>query len=1161
MTATIENKKGRYRRHQESYNMKTFVTLLTCLLALVVGKLHADTMILNPSKDAVLYEEALGNLANGAGQHIFAGKSGGTGGEKTLRSLLAFDLVAAGIPSNAIVHAVTLQLTVNTPNVHQGTVRLHRATADWGEGSSQAGSGEARGANPVAPDATWIHREFNTVNWNTPGGDFDAQVSAAVTVTQNFGPALFSGAQLLADVQDMVSNPNNNFGWLLMNTDEITGSNAIRFGSRQNGLSTLRPELEIDFDIPQPPPDSRLVGLWQFEDANDLGKDASSRANHLEAFGMVTNAPIGALGAAVELGGGVADFLGLTGDPGPGSDHLAFPSGIPTNNSYTISTWLKPDPAVVSDAMISWGNFGISNQVVAFRMNGDTGFNHYWWDNDLFASTGSINLKDGAWHHAVAVYSENAAGSDQWIYLDGQLIAERDTDNALHALPENFRIGSANGTGETFDGQLDDIAVFDYGMNAAEVGMLQRGEYGAFTNHPAAYWTGPFGTNGTYNLYEVVGHDFGETASWLDAHAAATNAVDPLTGSGRTGHLVSIANSAENTFVFTIKPLNRDTWIGLSDDPIVGGSEAGNDPNSSGFVWAGSSDTFAYQNFTTGQPDNSGNAIAMWQTAGQWDDTAITGAQRVYIIEWDIGSATPIAGARTLPVLPPAPPPVLPPVLPGPAGEDGAFGGIWVRDNGNIGSLSAATNSLTSGTGTILTTNRIPVVNHHDPEKLSGIDRGLFFDEGPYWANIVGQEDNNFATVYKGTIVIPTGGNYTFGVHSDDGFALRILGGTFVTAYGNGIIDPGSPDTLTFTANTGDSDTRGIINLLAGEYPLEFVTWNGVGGAYHELYAAPGIQVDDGPQFDLIGAPGGVAEIPGIATNSWDVWMTTPGTDGGIANTNTAWSALTNYLPIALGGSQSDPEGSNHFTFAEINFGNGNQGSVGGDNPYPLAGTQNFAIFARTSITITNAGEYVMGFQGDDGGWMRVVGQNWNEIVFKAVAAAYIDGDKIVLNEGTGNSRMFGSMTLTPGTYEVQMLNWQGNGGFHLEALNGVLLRANREVISSLFNNQEESVPYSGGLQLVAPASPMDVVITDIRYDASQDSVSVTFDSDTTASYKLIYSTDNTPGANFDPNTWSDLATGISSGEGTTTVVVPDFLGTPWKDVLDDWIALRVAEE
>ncbi len=788
-----------------------------------------------------------------------------------------------------------------------------------------------------------------------------------------------------------------------------------------------------------------------------------------------------------------------------------------------------------------------------------------WWVNDLSVNTGTSNLKDGNWHHVVAVYSAQAANSDHFIYLDGNLLGQRNSNNALAALPENFRLGTSNGLNETFDGQLDEVAVFDYGLNAAEVNLLMAGDYGAFTNHLASFWTGPYGTNGSYNLYQVVGYDYGDTATWYDAHVAATNAADPMTGSGMTGHLVSIGSTEENDFVSQIKPRNLPTWIGLTDDDSLGGFEAGNDPNSAGWVWAGTTEPVTFRSFAAGQPDNTGDAVTMWQTLSNWDDTKSSvpgsgeegGPELVYIIEWDIGAAGPISGARSLPAPPPLPPPVLPPVLPGPEGEAGAFGGIWVRDNGGVTSLALATSSLLSGTGTILTTNRVPVVNHHDPEKPGDINRVLFRDEGPYWANLVGLPDDHFATVYKGTIAIPSDGDYTFGVHSDDGFALRIRGGTFTSVNGPGAIDLSDPSTLYYPNGTGDSNTRGVMPLTAGTYPLEFLTWNGAGGAYHELYAAPGAHTADGPQFDLIGAsPPGVVEVPGLlGTNVWEVWMTNPGAHGAIGNTNTAWNALTNYLPLALGGNQADPDGINKFTYGEVNF--GNHGEPGG-NAYPIAGNQHFALFARATMAITNTGTYVLGYDGDDGGWMRVIGQSWNEIVYQAVGNTYLDGDKMVVNQGTGSSRVFGTMDLTNGTYVVEMLNWQGAGGYHIEALNGVLV--NQKVASALLDGNAASLAHSGGLQLVSPSGP-EYSISDIAYDRLADTLTITWDSNPGASYRLVYSTDSSPGTDFDPATWLDLLLSIPSGGSETSVVLGDFLGTPWKDVTDTWIAIRAAEE
>ena len=55
---------------------------------------------------------------------------------------------------------------------------------------------------------------------------------------------------MVTDVQDWLDNPANNFGWLLKNQNETSGATAKRFASKQNGSSSNRPKLTIDFTAP-----------------------------------------------------------------------------------------------------------------------------------------------------------------------------------------------------------------------------------------------------------------------------------------------------------------------------------------------------------------------------------------------------------------------------------------------------------------------------------------------------------------------------------------------------------------------------------------------------------------------------------------------------------------------------------------------------------------------------------------------------------------------------------------------------------------------------------------------------------------------------------------------------------------------------------------------
>ena len=98
--------------------------------------------------------------------------------------------------------------------------------------------------------------------------------------------------------------------------------------------------------------------------------------------------------------------------------------------------------------------------------------------------------------------------------------------------------------------------------------------------------------------------------------------------------------------------------------------------------------------------------------------------------------------------------------------------------------------------------------------------------------------------VAHGRVHIPTSGQWTFGTHSDDGFALRVRDGSgnlvaWDSFSGNGTLDLSGRKNLSHPAPTGDSNTRGVITLQGGQnYDLEYVAYEDGGGTFWELYSA-----------------------------------------------------------------------------------------------------------------------------------------------------------------------------------------------------------------------------------------------------------------------------------------------------------------------------------
>ena len=142
------------------------------------------------------------------------------------------------------------------------TVRLHRVTSDWGEGSSDAPDAEGGGAAATTGDATWTHSFFNDVRWSSVGGDFAATQSAQLPVDR-FGPYVFGSTEgMVADVKSWLDNPESNFGWILIAAEDV--KSARRFNSRENSNDERRPMLEISYTPTVDPPDPTWdwTGPW-----------------------------------------------------------------------------------------------------------------------------------------------------------------------------------------------------------------------------------------------------------------------------------------------------------------------------------------------------------------------------------------------------------------------------------------------------------------------------------------------------------------------------------------------------------------------------------------------------------------------------------------------------------------------------------------------------------------------------------------------------------------------------------------------------------------------------------------------------------------------------------------------------------------------------------
>jgi len=218
------------------------LAVLGLVTALLATRASAETVVVPCDRDATLYEHERGNRANGAGTHLFAGRTH----DGTLRrGLVHFD-VAAHLPPDAVVESVTLRLRVSRTVVRRRDVSVHRVLADWGEAGSVATGQEGRGGSAHQGDATWLYRRFASRSWSEPGGDFVPQPSAVLEVDR----ASFydwSGPGLASDVRAWLDGSAPNHGWLVRGDETREPSTTKRFDTRENGTAVNRPVLIVEY--------------------------------------------------------------------------------------------------------------------------------------------------------------------------------------------------------------------------------------------------------------------------------------------------------------------------------------------------------------------------------------------------------------------------------------------------------------------------------------------------------------------------------------------------------------------------------------------------------------------------------------------------------------------------------------------------------------------------------------------------------------------------------------------------------------------------------------------------------------------------------------------------------------------------------------------------
>lgn len=645
-------------------------------------------------------------------------------------------------------------------------------------------------------------------------------------------------------------------------------------------------------------------------------------------------------GQAIDLNG-ENQFVEITGGS---DDDLEFPGG-----SMSISAWFKVD-AFDTDwqALIAKGegsNWRVARSAATSQMS---------YAGGIGDVTGFTEVNDGNWHHLVAITDATGAAFGTALYIDGVLDGTVEGTPVLAQNTSRVMIGeNPEARSREWEGQLDDIAIWDRVLTEQEVTQLYAGGTGLAISSLLPPPVTP-----------IVVSAFRQTLSELVIEVSDREGavVDPnslvLTVDGQPATTTSTTANGVTTFTFTpataYTPGSQHAYtLEVKDTQGRTLRQEGN---------------FSFPNPWFPREDLKGPAVV----------------DNAWALRWIFGVGT----VTTIPT-------VLTNIQ---AVGTPDFAGAFVDMTNSV---------INYGAGGFIG-NNIDL-----PEEVTLHESGL-------WTG------DDYILLAIGHVVIPEAGDYTFGVHSDDGFAFRIRGGTAVSVSGNGQLDPVDPEAVVHPADTGDSNTRAVFRLGAGIYRVEFVFWERGGGDFVEFYATRGAVVNDADipasQWTLVGDPSPSQEFTslGITDAGWSVVSSDPGGDqlldwaSAFADLDATAGAPTNYPVMNIG----DP--------------NTNAGTL----PFPKdtsADDNDWALRATATLVVPAAGTYEIGFNSDDGAYVSLDGGTFTEIIQNGTGLSLIqDPETVICDCLTGDSATSARITLAAGSYPIEAGMFDRDGGGYL---------------------------------------------------------------------------------------------------------------------------------
>jgi len=220
------------------------------------------------------------------------------------------------------------------------------------------------------------------------------------------------------------------------------------------------------------------IGWWKMNECQGVVANDSSVNGNAGTITIGATGSQSAVGTCATVdtawGNGVSGKYNASLNFDGTDDWVDLGTGLDQNGEMTISAWINTNtithPTYAHEIIANCNSGGAESDYI-LEINRTAGRVSGGWGNTIVA-TGNTALTTGTWHHAVMVRSGSTSNWTAKLYLNGKLDNSGITavnPNATNELTAIGRLGNAGIPSLYFNGQIDDVKIFNYALTETQI--------------------------------------------------------------------------------------------------------------------------------------------------------------------------------------------------------------------------------------------------------------------------------------------------------------------------------------------------------------------------------------------------------------------------------------------------------------------------------------------------------------------------------------------------------------------------------------------------------------------------------------------------------------------------------------------------------------------